>query len=290
MGPKENHGRRKIILANRADLMEIEEKYLPSNRFKQRALIFSVITIIIVISCALLGFNPLMLFTEFHHLINLFRDMTPPNFSFVFRKPMIILSLYETLAMAFLGTFLGGGAAFFLSLLAANNISPHPMLSGTIKMLFAAERVIPSFIILLFFLIFAGIGPFAGMLALAVSTIGTFGKLFAEAIEEVKPEVLDGVRATGAKKSQLIRYGILPEAAPSIISDLFYAFDVNTRRSIGLGIFGGGGLGLELLKAMGMMEYKSAIAIMLLIVALVFVIEHISNFLRRMIMGTEKLA
>lgn len=267
----------------------MEEQQLPSYRFKRRALIFSVISIVIIVSCALLGFNPLLLFTEFHHLVKLFQDMMPPNFSLVTRKPMILLSLYETLSMAFLGTVIGGGIAFLLSLLAANNISPHPMVSGTIKMLFAAERVIPSFIILLFFLIFAGIGPFAGMLALAVSTIGTFGKLFAEAIEEVKVEVLDSIRATGAKKSQLIRYGILPEAAPSIIGDLFYAFDVNTRRSIGLGIFGGGGLGLELLKAMGMMEYKSAIAIMILIVVLVFVIEHISNYLRKLIMGTEKL-
>lgn len=264
--------------------MNIPKQHLPSLQFKRRA--FQVMTgsILFIGICVFLGFNPLLLITDFHHLIALIGEMTPPNFSLIWTKPMILSSIYETLSMSFLGTVLGGSVALLLSFFAAENINRIAWLSKGIKFFFMVERVIPSFIILLCFFIAVGYGPFAGMLSLAVSIFGTFGKLFTESIEQVDPRVIESVKATGANKAQLIRFGILPEAIPSLIRDFFYAFDANTRRAISLGIFGGGGLGFELLKAMGLMEYKSAIALMIIIVVLIFLIEQLSQWLRSLFM------
>jgi len=266
---------------------QIESQYLPSERLKRNSLIFMLIAIAFGLISASIRFNPLVIFTEFHHLVALVRDMTPPNFGFIARKPQIFLSLYSTISMALLGTILGGFIALCLSFLAARNLTPHPLLGSFIKLIFFIERVIPSFIILLFLFIAVGIGTFASMLTLAITMIGTFGKLFTESIEEVSPAILESLQATGLSRSQQIRFGILPEASPSIISNLLYAFDVNIRTAIGLGIFGGGGLGFELEKAMGLMEYRSALALMIIITILVFSVEKLSSYLRNRLVDTK---
>jgi phosphonate transport system permease protein len=238
----------------------------------------------VAIICLIIGFNPVLVITELPFAWAFLREVFPPNFNFLFHNPHVLESAISTIAMAFLGTAAGGIIALFLAFLAARNIVPQKILNGLIHSVFAIERVIPSFIILLFFLILAGIGPFAGTLALSITTIGTFGKLFAESMEQVDNAVLQGVEATGGSRLQIIWFALLPEASPTIISHFFYAFDVNIRRAIGLGIFGGGGLGFDLYIAMGMMEYSSAVALMLVIVALIFSSERISNYLRNRVM------
>ncbi len=267
--------------------IQIDQKYLPSERLKRRSLIFMLVMIVFVMISAIIRFNPLVIFTEFHHLVALVGDMTPPNFGFIARKPQIILSLYNTISMALLGTIVGGFVALCLSFLAAKNLTPHPWIGSVIKLIFSIERVIPSFIILLFLFIAVGIGTFASMITLAITMVGTFGKLFTESIEEVSPAILESLQANGLTRLQQIRFGIIPEASPSIISNLLYAFDVNIRTAIGLGIFGGGGLGFELEKAMGLMEYKSAFALMIIITVLVFSVEKLSSYLRNRLVNTQ---
>ncbi len=245
---------------------------------------FLLVIIIVIIISVIIGFNPILLITELPYAVAFLKDITPPNFSFVLRKPEVLYSVFSTIAMSFLGTLIGGMIALGLSFLAARNVSPNKYLSILVYTLFTIERVIPSFIILLIFLIIAGIGPFAGTLALIISTIGTFGKLFAESMEQIESGVIESMRSTGATRLQWIRYGVIPEATPAILGNFFYAFDVNIRRAIGLGIFGGGGLGFDLYLAMGMMEYRSALALMIVIVVLVFLSERVSTYLRNQAM------
>lgn len=258
----------------------ISRYWLPPYNHRLNAAAFVVIIILVFIISIIIGFNPVLLITELPYAIAFLQDITPPNFGFVFRKPQVLYSVFSTIAMSFLGTLVGGFLSLILAFFAARNVSPNRFLSFITYTLFTLERVIPSFIILLIFLIIAGIGPFAGTLALTISTIGTFGKLFAESMEQVESGVVESMRSTGATRMQWIRYGILPEAAPSILGNFFYAFDTNIRRAIGLGIFGGGGLGFDLYLAMGMMEYRSALALMIVIVVLVFASERVSNYLR----------
>jgi phosphonate transport system permease protein len=256
----------------------------PPHKHRLTVIGFLLLLLLTLGISVIIGFNPVLLFTEWPFAVAFLGELFPPNFTYVFRKPEVWISVFSTIAMAFLGTLIGGFISLSLAFFAARNVSPRPWLSVVVYTLFTLERVIPSFIILLVFLIMVGIGPFAGTLTLIVSTIGTFGKLFAESMEQVEPGVLESVRSTGATRLQWIRYGLLPEAVPSILSNFFYSFDVNIRRAIGLGIFGGGGLGFDLYLAMGMMEYRSALALMLVIVALVFFSERISTYFRNRMM------
>jgi len=264
-----------------------ESNYWPPVRHRGKVTQVVAVSIMVAIICFLIGFDPILMITELPFAWAFLREVFPPNFNYLFHNPHVFESAISTIAMAFLGTSIGGMIALILAFLAARNIVPQKILNGLIYSLFSIERVIPSFIILLFFLILAGIGPFAGTLALSITTIGTFGKLFAEAMEKVDDAVLQSVEATGGSRLQIIWFALLPESSPTIISHFFYAFDVNIRRAIGLGIFGGGGLGFDLYIAMGMMEYSSAAALMLVIVALIFSSERISSFLRNRVMRNE---
>lgn len=262
---------------------------LPSEKLKKRVTIFSILSVVIVALSIILQLNPLLFFTDGHHLINLLGEMFPPNIEILWEKRNIFSSILETLAMAFLGTFIGGGIALFIAFLAARNTSPHPVVRMFFRFLMSIERVIPKLVIILVFVIAVGLGAFAGMLTLAISTIGMFGKLFADAIEEVEQEPVEATYATGASKLQVIKYCIIPQVLPSFTSNLFYAFDVNLRSAIGLGIFGGGGIGFEIHMAMKMLRYKDALALILFTIVLISLFEKISDFLRSQILSDQPL-
>lgn len=153
----------------------------------------------------------------------------------------------------------------------------------------AVERVIPGLVVLLIFLISVGLGPFAGMLSLAVGTIGMFGKLFANAIEGADKEPIDAVYSVGVGKAQVIRFAVIPQVLPSFIANLFYAFDINLRAAIGLGVFGGAGMGYEINMAMRLVRYRDALALIFFTVILVFVVEKASDFLRGRALGQDSL-
>ncbi|MEM9832741.1 MAG: phosphonate ABC transporter, permease protein PhnE [Bacteroidota bacterium] len=262
----------------------LDKKYLPSEKRKQQAAILSITAIVLVGLSVVLEFNPHLFFTEGHHLFNLLNEMLPPTVGILWEKKNVFSSVAETIAMAFLGTVLGASIALLIAFLAARNTSPSPVLRTVIRLLLSIERVIPKLVIILVFVIALGLGPFAGMLTLTVGTIGMFGKLFADAIEEVDVEPVEAVYAIGASKLQVIKYSIIPQVIPSFIANLFYAFDVNLRAAIGLGIFGGGGIGFEIHMAMKMLRYRDALALILFTIVLITLFEKISDYLRARIL------
>lgn len=271
--------------------LALEPQYytVPSKKLKRRAVIFTVVSIIVVALSIILELNPILFFTDGHYLINLLGEMFPPNIEILWQKKTIFSSILETLAMAFLGTFIGGGIALLIAFLAANNTSPHPIIRFIFRSLMSIERVIPKLVIILVFVIAVGLGPFAGMLTLTISTIGMFGKLFADAIEEIDPEPVEATYATGATKLQVIKYCMIPQVLPSFTANFFYAFDVNLRSAIGLGIFGGGGIGFEIHMAMKMLSYKDALALILFTVILISIFEKFSDYLRSHLLNEETL-
>lgn len=268
----------------------LDKKNLPSEKFKKRVTLFSIASIAIVAVCIQLDFNPVLFFTDGHHLINLLGEMLPPKIEVLWAKRNVFTSILETLAMAFMGTVIGGAGALIVAFFAAKNTSPTPVLRAIFRLAMSLERVIPKLVMILVFVIALGLGPFAGMITLCVSTIGMFGKLFADAIEEVDVEPVEAVYAIGANKLQAIRYSIIPQVIPSFISNLFYAFDVNLRAAIGLGIFGGGGIGFEIHMAMKMLRYSDALALILFTILLITFFEKISDYLRSRIMKEETLS
>lgn len=264
------------------------KEWKPIERFRKRTLMVITVSVIVILFSIFLGFNPILFFTDFHYMVSLFKEMIPDNLEILTRST-IYVSIAQTISMAFLGTLFGGTIALCLAFFAANNTSPTPFLRMIIRTLLAFERVTPSMVIILVFIIALGIGPFAGMLALTVGTLGMFGKLFADAIENVEPAPLEAIYSTGAHKLQAIRYGILPQVLPSFIANFFYAFDVNMRAAIFLGIFGGGGIGYEYYMVMKVLRYKDALALLCFTIVLITVLEKISDYLRKKVIGVEKL-
>jgi len=127
------------------------------------------------------------------------------------------------------------------------------------------------------------------MLTLVIVTVGNFGKLFTEMIENVDNPPAEAIFSVGASRMQVIRYSIIPQILPTLIANLLFAFDVNIRAAIGLGIFGGGGIGFQLQLAKSVLHYKDVTAIVTLIIIMVIVVEKISDYLRRRILGEGKL-
>ena len=157
------------------------------------------------------------------------------------------------------------------------------------KRALAAERSIPPLIYILLLIGVIGLGPFAGMMVIALGTTGMLGKLFAEAIENVDPKPLESLESTGATKLQIIRYTLLPQVIPSFIANTLYRFDINLRFALFLGVVGGGGIGVDLQMAMSLFRYADALAITMVTLAVIWSAERISDYFRKRVIGQEVL-
>jgi phosphonate transport system permease protein len=257
--------------------------------YRNRATTLAVITLAVAGACLYMGFDPSMLFTEFHYVVDLFSSMSPPEFRVIWADETIFQSILETLSMAFLGTLIGGGIAVGLAFLAADNTMPSHVVRLIVRFFLSVARSIPPLFIILVFVASVGLGPFAGMLALILYTFGTFGQLFAEIIENVDPAPGDAIYSVGASRGQVIRYVVLPQVLPSFTANLFYAFDINIRVAISLGIFGGGGIGFQLFQAMRLLHYHDALALILLTMVLIISSEKLSDLLRSRLLSRGKL-
>ncbi|MGK6315487.1 phosphonate ABC transporter, permease protein PhnE [Neorhizobium sp. DT-125] len=193
----------------------------------------------------------------------------------------ILEALGETVVMAFLGTLLGALAALPLALLGAKNIMPLNWLRLLSRRGFDALRAVEQIILALIFIRAFGLGPMAGILAIAVSEIGTFAKLFAEAIENTSRKPVDGVKASGGSNIQAIRYAIMPQALPVILSIILYNFESNARSGTILGIVGAGGIGFLLADRMHAFRWPEAWSIIFLIIATVYCIDAASAWIRK---------
>lgn len=262
---------------------------LPSAQFRRRLSGFCVVAAFLVGSGIFLGFKPWLLITDFHYIVKLAAEMVPPNLAMLWEKTTLRASVAETVAMAFLGTLVGGFAALGLAFFAAANTAPHPAVRVVVRALFQFERATPNLITALVLLVAVGFGPFAGFLALTIGSLGMFGKLFSDAIEQVDTGPTEAVVSVGATRWQVIRFAILPQVLPSVVGNVFYAFDVNLRLAIALGIYGAGGLGFELQLAMKVLRYPDVLALVLLIVVLITAMERVSDFFRRRLIGTDTL-
>jgi len=235
-----------------------------------------------------LKMNPKLFWEGIPHFFSLVSEMIPPNWD-VFSKGKILWSLLETLAMAFLGTLIGGIGALLCGLLGANNLTPSKLIGETVKRALAAERSIPPLIYILLLIVVIGLGPFAGMMVIAIGTTGMLGKLFAEAIENVDPKPLESLESTGATKLQIIRYALLPQVIPSFIANTLYRFDINLRFALFLGVVGGGGIGVDLQMAMSLFRYADALAITMVTLAVIWSAERVSDYFRKRVIGQEVL-
>lgn len=209
----------------------------------------------------------------------------PPAWSAL---PELLHPALITVLIAALATPLGLGLAIFFGLAAARNLAPR-WLRGPARALLGVERALPELITLLLLVAALGVGPFPGVMALAIGSVGMLGKLVADAIEEIDPRVLESIESVGATRWQVIRHGVLPEVMPSLLANGIFRFEVNVRASVLLGAAGAGGVGYELNKAMALLEYERAMMVIVVTVCVVFGVERLSDLLRRRVLDGGKL-
>ncbi len=196
----------------------------------------------------------------------------------------VVRELIITTMQALLATTIGGILAIPFSFLAAKNLTGKSKFSAWIfyatRAVFNVLRSIEALLYVAIFVYWVGIGPFAGMLALAITTFALLGKLFSEAIENIDPGPIEATTATGANKLQTIMYAIVPQIVPPFLSYLIYQWDINIRMATIIGFAGGGGIGLMLSTYFGSLQYHKAGTVILAIVIIVALMDFTSAKIR----------
>ncbi len=255
----------------------------PAEKLRDRLIIAAVVAFSIYALGATGFFDLDKIFGGLGKLGHVLGFMLPPAHNGYFWDFMG--GIFETLAMAFLGTLLAAIMGVPLGFLGAKNVVPQWVFHFGLRRFFDGIRGIDQLIWALIFINVVGLGPFAGILAIAVGDTGTFGKLFAEAIENIDKRQVEGVRAAGGNKIQVIRFGMLPQVFPVILSQVLYYFESNTRSATILGIVGAGGIGLQLSDRIRVYNWDEAAFIILMILVTVAIIDVISRHVRERFIG-----
>ena len=207
-----------------------------------------------------------------------FAAFFPPNFTS--RWSDITEGILESLWMTVVSTVIGIAISIPVGIGAAKNVAPR-LVYYISRCILAVSRSFQEIILAIFFVKLFGFGPFAGVVTLSFATIGFYGKLLAEDIEDMDPSAAEAVRATGAGWLQWINYGVQPQVMPRMIGLGLYRFDINFRESAVVGIVGAGGIGATLDTAFNRYEFDSAAAILLIIIGIVMLMEYLSGYVRR---------
>ncbi|MGI9480563.1 MAG: phosphonate ABC transporter, permease protein PhnE [Hyphomicrobiaceae bacterium] len=202
----------------------------------------------------------------------------PPDF--VSRWDSIVDGILESVWMAIISTVAGIALSIPIGLGAARNLSSRPIYLAC-RAIIALSRTFPEVILAIFAVKLFGFGPFAGFLALSIATIGFYGKLLAEDIENMSPAPVEAIKATGAGWFQWVNYAVQPQVSPRMIGLAMYRLDINFRESAVVGIVGGGGIGATLLTSFDRYEFQTAAAILLIIIGIVMALEYGSGYLRK---------
>ncbi|MDA9501857.1 phosphonate ABC transporter, permease protein PhnE [Bradyrhizobium sp. CCBAU 11357] len=195
--------------------------------------------------------------------------------------------LAETLLISYVGTLIGATFAFALNFLAAENTSPAPWLRFTVRRLLEFARTVPGIVFALVFVIAFGLGPMAGVLAIAIHSTGALGKLFSEIVENADMKPVEGIRSTGASWLSCMRFAIVPQVTAGYASYALLRFEINVREASVMGFVGAGGIGQELVVAIRKFYYSDVSAILLTIVVTVFIIDITTGWLRGRLFGKE---
>jgi phosphonate transport system permease protein len=258
-----------------------------SARLAMPAVILTVFAIF-VFRLVDLGFSPAKLVSGLSQLGWITVMMIPPDPGS--SLPAYLAALGETLSIALLGTTLAAVAALPVSLLAARNIIPSNLLRFPVRRFLDSIRGVDTLIWALVWINVVGLGPFAGVLAIALSDFGAFGKLFSEAIEAADRKQVEGIRASGGNALHEIRFGLMPQVLPVIAGQVLYFIESNTRSATIIGIVGAGGIGLQLAEQIRVLEWQKVSFLILMILVAVAAIDWISGKLRFAIIGQRAVA
>ena len=254
------------------------EKHLrPQWTWRTYFFIFSLLTTLIFVVIDL-EINFIKLFSDSSKYFgDILGRMLPPDFS---NLKNLTYAMLETIEIAFLGTFIAIVLSIPVGLFSARNLAPNYIVFLTARIFTVFFRAIPEFIIAMILVIAVGFGAIPGVLALGLHTMGFLAKFYAEDIEHVNKGPIEALKSSGASKRQIISFAIIPQIIPSFVANNLYILDRNIRMATMLGIVGAGGIGYELQSSFRMFEYQKVSAIIIIIFIAIFLIDHLSSFIR----------
>ena len=213
------------------------------------------------------------LVTGFHNLVRIVGEMFPPDWSILRQSIHAAVVTFDT---ALLGTTFAFAVSLVLAPLAARNLTPHRVVYEVSRALMGIARTIPLWVSGLLFLVTVGISPFAGVLALALETIGVLAKLYAEAIEEMDMGPVDALRVAGARRAQVFLHGVLPSVTPTFVGLVIYRMDSNVRAALVLSAFGAGGIGFLLFNSIELFQWPQVGTELIVMFVMVLLVERVS--------------
>ncbi|MGI9387802.1 MAG: phosphonate ABC transporter, permease protein PhnE, partial [Methyloligellaceae bacterium] len=193
-------------------------------------------------------------------------QMFPPDWSYAWQLGGRVV---ETLQIGIISTVLASLLALPLAFLAAKNVSPHPVIYMPIRLFLTVCRGVSEIIWALLFVVAVGLGPFAGVIALIIFSVGVIGKLLAEAVEAVDPGPLEAMSAAGASRWRVFLYGAWPQVLPLYLSYVLYYWDHNTRQAVVLGFVGAGGVGYALFFNLSTYYFEKAMMAMIVLITMI---------------------
>ena len=205
-----------------------------------------------------------------------FDRMVPPDVTIA---RTVFDATVETLQIALLGTALGAAASLALGLAAASNLTPV-WVHRPVKAVLGILRGVPVILLALLFVSSVGLGPFPGVLAVAVHSTGMLGKFYSEAFENARRGPIEALETTGADWWQIVRFAVLPQIAPDLARDTLFRFEMNLRESLVLGLVGAGGIGFYIQMYTRSFHYEKVATLTLVVLAMVVAIEQFSVYLR----------
>jgi phosphonate transport system permease protein len=258
----------------------LKENISPERRYSQYAIKFSMVLLVMLVlywSGKGADISASRFINGMPAILNYLSRMFPPDWSYL---KVIWIPTIETIEIAIWGTLLSIIVAVPLGFLAALNIAPHRVIFEFSRFTLNALRGVSELVFALVFVSAVGLGPFPGVLALALHNAGMLGKFFAEAIEAVDPGPMEALKATGATWSQGIVYAIIPQIVPHFVTYTLYRFEVSIRAATVLGLVGAGGIGFHLISSIRLFDYQTTSVILITIVLLTVITDFVGTKIR----------
>ncbi|HSH28191.1 MAG TPA: phosphonate ABC transporter, permease protein PhnE [Wenzhouxiangella sp.] len=193
----------------------------------------------------------------------------------------VLPAIAESIQIAWIGTIIGAIFSLPLALLGARTL--FPKFARVVKLISATTRAFPEILLAIYFVPIVGLGPFAGALAIGISSIGMLTKLGSEVVDSIDFGPVEAVEAAGGSRLLALRYAVLPQVLPEIIAHWLFRFELNIRASAILGVVGAGGVGGVLLNTLRYRHFDKAAAVLVLTILIVLAIDMVSGEIRRRI-------